>query len=91
MIIHIIILIIISSCSRSIRGRADYFRIDVALAFFASETHEIIFSATPNFRLIGVALRIRCGAREIILKSIIQQGWGTSKSDVAQKIVWCQK
>ena len=35
------------------QGRAEDFRIGVALTLFA---HEIFLSATPNFRLFGVAL-----------------------------------
>ena len=37
-----------------------------ALTFFA-RVRVIFFSATPNFRLFGVALRIRCGDREFRL------------------------
>ena len=46
------------------QGRAEGFQIDVALTFFARETHDIFSSATPNFRLFGVALgKFKCGAR----------------------------
>ena len=52
--------------------RAEDFRIGVALTLFALEACEIFLSdtpkfltATPSFRLVGVALRIKCSARAI--------------------------
>ena len=47
------------------QGREEeLLRIGVALTFSARFACEIYFSATPNFWLFGVALRIKCG-REI--------------------------
>ena len=49
--------------SRPFQGHAEDFRI--------SEAREIFLSATPNYRLFGVALRqFRCGAKEkVVMKS----------------------
>ena len=57
---------------RTKQGRAEDFIIGVVLTLFACQERDILFIATPkfpnaipNFRLFGVALRIRCGTRPI--------------------------
>ena len=46
------------------QGRAEDFQIGVALRISAPEGREKFLSATPIFGLLGVALRIRCGAKK---------------------------
>ena len=49
--------------------RAEDFRIGVALTLFARKfflpPQPELLSTTPNFRIFGVALRIRCGVRSV--------------------------
>ena len=59
---------------RTKQGRAEDFIIGVVLTLFACQERDILFIATPkfpnaipNFRLFGVALRIRFANRTIWL------------------------
>ena len=44
----------------------------MALIFPARGAREKFLSATPIFWLLGVALRIRCGAKEIYVVEVIR-------------------
>ena len=65
--------------SMKYQARAEDFQIGVALIFlvrgarkkFLSATPKFL-SATPIFWLLGVALRIRCGAKEIYVVEVIR-------------------
>ena len=58
--------------SMKYQARAEDFQIGVALIFPARGAREKFLSATPIFGLLGVALRIRCGAKEIYVVEVIR-------------------
>ena len=66
--IYVIVLCFADICPKFVRclsrqGRAEDFQIGVTLIYLAREACENFASATPNFWLLGVALRMRCGAK----------------------------